>query len=66
MKHQRINYDREYRDFPQLPKVRSITAKPQKTIFYNRSADYYNSYDLIFNTWEKLEDFFYKYGINLR
>ena len=67
MKHQRtINYDRVYLDFPQLPSIRSITAVPLKTIYYNRSADYYNSYDLIFNTWDKLEDFIERNGIILR
>lgn len=60
MKHSRkfdyIHYARIYDDWPHLYSIRSITVKPLKSIYYNRSASPC-SVDIIIRSWEDLESF---------
>lgn len=58
-------FDRIYNDWPELPHIRSITAKPLKSIYYNRAANE-SAVDFILNNWEELETFCDTYDVMLR
>lgn len=57
-------FDRIYNDWPELPRIRSVVAKPLKSIYYNRAANEY-AVDCILNNWEELETFCDTYDVML-
>lgn len=57
-------FDRIYNDWSELPRIRSVVAKPLKSIYYNRAANEY-AVDFILNNWEELESFCDSYNITL-
>lgn len=58
-------FDRIYNDWPKLPRIRSVVAKPLKSIYYNRAANEY-ALDVILNNWEELENFCDAYDVMLQ
>ena len=60
-----INFDRIYIDWPHAPHIRSVTAKPLKSIYYNRSANE-KSVDVVLTTWYELETFGNAYRLILQ
>lgn len=58
-------FDRIYDDWPHCPRIRSVVAKPLKSIYYNRAANEY-ALDIILNNWKELETFCDTYDVILQ
>jgi hypothetical protein len=55
------NFDRVYREWPELPHIATIVAVPLKTVFINSAAAYWANVDKVIFDVDELQAYFPEY-----